>query len=49
MEIKSRSVPTLFSAMFALRVSSVDDSVCDYFQNIVAIQISLTDKCIHSL
>lgn len=40
MEIKSHSVPTLFSAILALHVSSVDENVWYYFQNIVAIQIS---------
>ncbi len=49
MEIKSHSAPTLFSAILALLVSSLDENVYDYFQNIVAIQISWADKCIHSL
>ncbi len=42
MEIKYNSAPTLFSAILALLVSSLDE-------NVVTIQVSWADKCIHSL
>jgi len=48
MEMKSRSVTYPPYLVRSLR-NALDDSVCDYFLNIVASQISWIDKCIHSL